>query len=220
MASCKENGSGRPPKNDSLVLRISIHPAFAEWSETLLKRSSENSVQILLRDQLSADRNQDTFWFRKIYLSDRKFSELDAGLIVSCQQKISTKSTPKGVDGMTINTLLTIGGDSNFIHFWSPEKNGDTIGYRFTETLLTVLKRTFQDTVANEYFNEPEEYVDDSKHHPANPKRKNDRLRMEKYGWKIQKKFPTNRTAANFELKSLTNSEPPIHDKTRCLELL
>jgi hypothetical protein len=188
LASCKEKGFGRPAKNDSLVLKISFHPAFAEWSEAILKRSAaEKSIQILLRDQLRADRNQDTFWFKKVYLSDRKFSTLVSALIVSCRQKISRKSTLKGVDGMTINTQLTFGGDTNFTHFWSPQRNEDSVGYRFTDSLLTTLKRNFQNTIASEYFGDLEEYIDASKRHAADSKRKIDRLRMEKYGWKIRK---------------------------------
>jgi hypothetical protein len=191
VVSCKGKVDGRPSKYGSLMLKISFKPAFTEPSETILTRSdSEKSIQILLRDQLSADAKQDSFWFRKIYLSDQQFTDLDSTLISPCKQKISDKNTLKGVDGMNISTLLTIGGDTNFIHLWSPLRNEDSIGYQFTETLLTVLKRTFQDTLANEYFTELEEYIDASKWHSADPKRKIDQIRMKKYGWRIRKKAP------------------------------
>ena len=176
-------------RGDSLTLKISLKPAFYEHSETMLfKSDSLKFIQILLRNYIGADRTQDTFWFRKVYLDNKQFDALESSLIKTCSQKLSQKDRQKGVDGMTISSKLINRGDTNFISFWNPTYNEDSIGYFFSDSIFKIVPSIFKDSLITEYFNELEEYIDNSKSHHADAKRKIDQLRMKKYNWKIEGK--------------------------------
>jgi hypothetical protein len=88
---------------------------------------------------------------------------------------------------MTINTRLTYNSDTNHIGFRSPDRKSDSIGYAFSESIIRSLEKAFQDSIVNEYFEDIEPYIDESKTHPADPNRKIDQLRMKRYHWTIRK---------------------------------
>jgi hypothetical protein len=110
--------------NGTLTLEIQTNPAFAEDSETVLfKNDSLKYIQILLNNYSGGDIPRDTFWFKKIVLTDKQFELLDSSLTNLCRQKIAHKtSTLKGVDGMTISSSLINNRDTNYISFWSPSQ--------------------------------------------------------------------------------------------------
>lgn len=83
---------------------------------------------------------------------------------------------------MAISAILINKQDTNTIYFHSPQKT-DSIGYHFTKSLIDILSNTFRDTLISQYFYDIETYIDDSKFHTADPKRKIDQLRMKKYNW-------------------------------------
>lgn len=91
---------------------------------------------------------------------------------------------------MTFNSMLVANDDTNTIAFFSPNRKDDSIGYFFAESLFSSLKRTFQDPIIYEYFDDVEVYIDDSTFHRADPKRKIDQMRMEKYHWTIPSPKP------------------------------
>jgi hypothetical protein len=189
VVSCKQNNTIKPKifKNDSLVLKINFHPAFEENSETILwNLDSTHGIKILIKNNFRVDEKEDTFWFKNVSLTNQQYSELDSTLIKMCRRKVARKEYI-GLDGMGISTLLTSKTDTNAIYFWSPSKKSDSVGYIFTESLFRILRNAFQDTLVNQYFNDLEEYIDESKFHKADPKREIDQLRMKKYHWTIRK---------------------------------
>src|SRR6185437_6223831 len=100
-------------KSDSLLLDISFEPAFNEHSETIfLSSDSTKSIQILIRNDVRADTSQDTFYFRRIYLSNKQYIHLDSTLIRLCQQKLGAKYWTGCCDGMTINTRFIYKSDT------------------------------------------------------------------------------------------------------------
>jgi hypothetical protein len=188
-ASCQERNvpKSKSTKADGLQLKIAFRPAFNEKSEIdLVSSDSSKQIQILLRNISSATLRQDTFYWKKIDLTDQQYAELDTTLIKSCRQRLGIHNKLGWVDGMTINSLLINKNDINTIGFFSPDRKNDSNGYFFVESLLGTLGKTFQDSVITEYFDDIEVYIDDSKSHRANPQRKIDRMRMEKYHWTIR----------------------------------
>jgi len=168
------------------MLRVWFSPAFEENSEVmLLKTDSSQMIQILLNNNSRIDKSEDTFWFKKIHVTNHEYSKLDSTLVKMCKQKILRKNHVV-LDGMGISSLYIYKKDTISIHFHSPSKIEDSIGYSFSKSLFEILKNTFQDTVVTDYFNDIESYIDESKWRRADPKRKFDQLRMKKYNWTIQ----------------------------------
>lgn len=190
IISCKENGF---PENNSakeVLLRIQIKPSFQEHSEiTLYKKDTIQYIQIVLNNYLNSEIPRDTFWFKKIMLSDKEYANLDTTLIRLCNQKIAPNTdTSIWTDGMTFNSMLKINQDTNFISFGNQPFPTGSAGYNFEYSLFTFLGSTFKDSLTTEYFTEMEGYLDESKYQKANPNRKIDRLRMKKYNWRILNK--------------------------------
>jgi hypothetical protein len=174
-------------ESDSLLLKIQIKPAFEEHSEIVLfKTDSIQYIKILLENYAAVDIPKDTFWFRKINLNEKEFQTLDSSLIRMCKQKDGF-NTPrfKSVDGMTISSTLIDSRDTNHISLRCASLKADRAAYFFSRNILRILQLTFQDSLLTDYFNEMEEYIDPSKDHKADPKRKIDQLRIKKYHWTI-----------------------------------
>ena len=187
--SCHDGAASKsiPAKSEELELKIAFYPAFNEKSEiSLVSIDSSKYIQILLRNRETAVIRPDTFYWKKIELTSPQYAELDTTLITLCRQKLGVHYKKGWVDGMTFNTMLRMNSDTNTIGFFSPNRNDDSIGYFFAESLFTSLKRVFQEPIINEYFDDIEIYIDESKHHRADPKRKIDQMRMEKYHWVIR----------------------------------
>ena len=187
-AGCHQGNASKskPGKPDGLELKIAFHPAFNERSEiSLASTDSTKHIQILLRNRQTAVIPPDTFYWKKVELTTRQYSELDTTMIKLCRQKLGIHYKKGWVDGMIFNSMLITNSDTNTIGFFSPDRKDDSVGYFFAESLLTSLKRAFQDPIINEYFDDIEVYIDESKFHRANPKRKIDQMRMERYHWTI-----------------------------------
>ncbi len=183
LNSSDKNSTG---SKDSLTLKIEFSPAFDERSEVLLlKTDSIKFIQLLIKNNFRADKNEDTFWFKRINLTTSGFLQLDTTLVNLSRQKFDQKEY-HDLDGMGINSLLINNGDTNNIYFHSPSKTTDSIGYNYTNLMVGILKKTFQDTLVNQYFNDLEEYIDESKSHKADTSRILDQLRMKKYSWTIK----------------------------------
>ena len=188
LPSCnhKNNATTEIDKNDSLMLKVFFHPSFHENSEVLLLKSdSINIIQLLIKNNFRVDKQEDTFWFKKIYLTTQQYLKLDSTLIKICKQKQEIKNNT-ALDGMRISSLLTYKRDTNIISFLALSKKEDSIHYNFTKSLFEILKNTFQDSLITDYFNDIEEYIDESKFRRADPKKKIDQLRMKKYHWTIR----------------------------------
>ena len=188
--SCHDGNApkSKSEKPDVLQLKIAFHPAFNERSEiSLVSSDSTKHIQILLRNQETATIRPDTFYWKKVELTSAQYIVLDTALIKLCRQKLGIHYKKGWVDGMTFSSMLIANGDTNTIGFFSPDRKSDSIGYFFAESLFTNLMKAFQDSVVDEYFDDIEVYVDDSKLHRLDPKRKIDQMRMEKYHWTIQK---------------------------------
>src|ERR1044071_1051884 len=131
--SCNQSNheNHKDSTNGPLILNIELSPAFYEHAETVLfKSDSHQFIQILLRNDVRADRSEDTFWFKKIYVNDSQFENLNSQLIAICRQKvINNLSGQSGVDGIGISSRLITKGDTNSIFFWSPTYAEDSIGY-------------------------------------------------------------------------------------------
>jgi len=189
LVSCNQKGGEKSniSKKDSLVLEVRFHPAFEENAEaTLLKTDSARIFKILIRNNFRADKSEDTFWFKMIYLTSQEYLQIDSTLIKLCRQNIARKNYVT-MDGIGISTLLVDKTDTNGIYFHSPHKNSDSIGYDFSKSLFEIFKNTFQDTLITDYFDDLETYIDESKPQKTDPRRKIDQLRMEKYHWSFQR---------------------------------
>jgi hypothetical protein len=173
---------------DTLLLKINLYPAFEEHSETtLIHLDSLSTIQILLKNNMAVDHAQDTFWFKKMHLSKQQFEELKSTLVQICQQKnVKRDYEFKSFDGMTLSSTLIHKGDTNNIFLRNPNKTRDSVGYMFSKSIFTILQNTFHDPSITEYFEDMEEYIDESKTHKASAKREIDRLRMRKYNWSIR----------------------------------
>lgn len=189
QGNAPKSKSGKP---DGLQLKIAFRPAFNERSEiSLVSTDSTKHIQILLRNQETAVIRPDTFYWKKVELPTQQYSELDTTMIQLCRQKLGIHYKKGWVDGMTFNSILITNSDTNTIGFFSPDRKNDSIGYFFSESLFTSLKKAFQDSVVDEYFDDIEVYIDESKLHRADPKRKIDQMRMEKDHWTIQDSKPS-----------------------------
>jgi hypothetical protein len=189
IASCAQDDSRKPKvaETDSLVLKVYFNPAFEENSETTLwSYDSTQGIKILIKNNVRVDEKEDTFWFKSISLTKQQYLQLDSTLIKMCRRKTNPK-TYTVFDGMGIETLLTNKADTNSIYFWSPSKKTDSIGYVFTKSLFKIIGNTFHDTLINEYFNDLEGYIEESKLLKAERIRKIDHLRIKKYNWTIRK---------------------------------
>lgn len=174
--------------NDSLILKIRFTPAFEEHSEILLsKADSVKFIQILIKNNSSVDPTEDTFWYKRIYLSNQQYLKLDSTLVKECSQKPIYRKKDRVVDGMGISSFLISNADTTSINYHSPHREEDSAGYAFSKSLIDILRNTFPDTLITEYFNDIDVYLDDSKWHRADPKGRIDQLRMKKYHWTIRK---------------------------------
>lgn len=188
IISCKESGFPENNNAKEVLLRIQIKPAFQEHSEIILyKKDTLQYIQIVLNNYLNIEIPRDTFWFKKIMLTDKEYAHFDTTLIRLCNQKIAPNSDSSvWTDGMTFNSMLLINKDTNYISFGNQPFPKGSAGYNFEYTLFTLLGSTFKDSLTTEYFTEMEGYLDESKYQRADPKRKIDRLRMNKYNWRIR----------------------------------
>lgn len=169
------------------MLEIRFHPAFEENAEvTLLKTDSAQIFKILIKNNFRVDKSEDTFWFKKIHLTNQEYLKLDSTLIKICKQKVARKNYVV-FDGIGISSFLIYKRDTNSIYFHSPDRQSDSAGYNFSKSLFEICKSTFQDTLINDYFDDLETYIDKSKLHKTSPKSKVDQLRIEKYHWSIQR---------------------------------
>jgi hypothetical protein len=188
-AGCHQGNAHKSKQvsSDELRLKITFRPAFEEKSEIdLVSSDSTKHIQIVLRNHVTAAIRPDTFYWKKIDLSDQQYSALDTTLIKLCRQNLAVRDSLKWVDGMTFSSILTSTNGTNTIEFFCQDRKNDSIGYSFAESLMGTLRNTFQDSVITEYFDDIEVYIDESKFHRADPRRKIDRMRMEKYHWTIQ----------------------------------
>jgi len=173
-------------EKDQLTFRIDIQPAFNEYAEILLiKNDSLNSVSMYLENLKRPDIPNDTFWYKKIDLTNGQYRLLDSVLIKKCHERTDT-SAFKVVDGISIYSLLIDKGDTSRMSFQSPDNKRDSFAFAFTNSIFTTLPKIFKDSVSTEYFAEMEEYIDESKFHKASTSRKIDRMRMAKYHWTIR----------------------------------
>jgi hypothetical protein len=61
-----------------LILTISFAPSFNERSEiNMVSSDSTQTIQILLRDYRGDDKSRDTFYFKKIDLTNKQHIELE-----------------------------------------------------------------------------------------------------------------------------------------------
>jgi len=172
----------KPKKDKSATLKIQFDPAFSERAEALLLNTdSSKSIQLLIRKNFRFDENEDTFYFKKIYLSEKQVGFLDSPLLNNCRIRIPV--IEHGCcDGMDVTYSLMENGDTNRISFWSPYKHRDSIGYKIVASSFTQMRSIFQDSIITEYFDDLESYIDETKYDLLlKADRKINRLRSEKY---------------------------------------
>ena len=117
-------------------------------------------------------------------LSKAEFNRFDSMVI----QKIKIKQPDqwKGCcDGMPVRFELIQGFDTSDLYFRNPRNASDSIGYKITKTAVDNLRQIYEDSVINDYLDDVDSYMDDSKEGiKFTDKRAINRLRKIEYGIK------------------------------------
>jgi len=186
LTSCREVPESTN-QSRFLQFKASLHPAFNELAEIVLSQhDSLYKITVLLKEISRGDSEPDTFYYTSQTISRKVFHSFDSAVI----QKTfidQPKQWEGCCDGMPVYYSTANTSDTSNLYFRNPDKRSDTIGYRITKSLIDLLKMDFNDSIVNEYLDDIESYMDESKFHRVDPKRGIDQLRMKKYGWSIQR---------------------------------
>lgn len=147
-------------KKKPIQLKITFTPAFDEGSDVVLLNSdSLKTLQILIRDNFRFDEREDTFYFKKISLSESQLNLLDSCLL----RVIRTQGSYEhccGIDGLRINYAFVDASDTIHVSLFSPRMKIDSLGNRLFSTSIQSLGSVFNDSLINEYFEYLRSYAD------------------------------------------------------------
>jgi len=187
FSACQQN-----PKNittkDQEIFKVFLNPSFDERAEIALSKTENDqnisfliSPRVMGRDIIIGEKITDTFYHKSILLSKSQYTIFDS--LVIQKTKIKQPHQWTGCcDGMPVTFLLIKGTDSSGLFFRSPAvDNPDSSGYRITKSAIDQFRVLFKDSLITDYFYDIESYMDNSKAHKPDPKRKIDQLRMRKY---------------------------------------
>jgi len=194
LSACQQSPKSNN-RNDKITFKVSLNPSFDERADiTLLKTGNEQNLSCLIssrvvrRDIKVGEKTLDTFYNKAILLSNNQYTIFDS--LVIQKTKIKQPHQWTGCcDGMPVTFMLIKNTDTSFLYFRSPSVNEpDSSGYRITKSAIDQFKMLFNDSMITDYLYDVEGYMDDSKFHRADPKRKIDQLRMKKYNLRISEK--------------------------------
>ena len=150
-------------EQDTVSFNVFIEPSFSEVSEIdLLSTGSSDQIKILIKNNVRVDEKQDTFYYRVVALGKKDFKRLDSALLQKAKQNIPLKQHIS-FDGMSISFILKSIGEIYHFGYFSPNRKSDEGGYLFTKSVFDNLKSVFKDSIVNDYLDEVETYIDESK---------------------------------------------------------
>jgi hypothetical protein len=148
--------------NEGIVFKIELYPSFHETAQIFVSKSDKISqIRFLLKSRQTAIKRPDTFYFKRILLTESQFERLDSTVI----EKIKIKQPHQWTgccDGMPVEFNLIQGHDTSRLYFRSPG-GSDTIGYKITEAAVDNLREIFNDSIINDYLDDIDSYMDNSK---------------------------------------------------------
>ena len=181
LSACGQRSAPISP-NDSLTFKVFLRPGFDESAEiVIVKVDTQQTIQFLLIDREFPNKPIDTFYMKKISLSETQYENFDSLII----QKTKIKQTHQWTgccDGMPVTFLLIQGVDTSGLYFRSPDIKSDSSGYAITKAAIGQLEIFYKDSVITDYLHDIESYMDNSKHHSKwNENRPINRLRKIEY---------------------------------------
>ena len=158
---CKE--AQKNEKENNVFFTVIISPAFLERAEIIISKiDGIQEIQFLLKEANANDRPADTFYYKRIVLSENQFQKLYSGLI---QKTNSVNSIEKKGMRDGINFIFTHieNKDTSILSFRSPSKETDTAAFRFIEKSFSDFRSIFEDSIIIDYLEDVETYIDYSK---------------------------------------------------------
>lgn len=161
LLGCGQKHKQRDLDKDDLFFQALVSPAFDEHAEVIiLKIDSTQKIQFLLRDAYGNDKPSDTFYFKIIALSKNQLDSLNSVLIQKTFIRDSDK--PKGMrDGIYLDFTMIHSTDTSHLALDNPFIGSS--GYQITKNAFENFRRIFNDTIINNYLDDVESYIDNSK---------------------------------------------------------
>jgi hypothetical protein len=108
------------------------------------------------------DRVSDTFYYKTIALSKNQFDSLNSFLIQKTFIRDSDK--PKGIrDGIYVDFTMIHNSDTSHLTLDNPSMRIVSSGYQITKNAFDNFRQIFNDTIINDYLDNAESYIDNSK---------------------------------------------------------
>jgi hypothetical protein len=163
VTSCREIQQRTDIEKDILFFKALIYPAFIEGAEvTLSTVDNDRKIDFLLKEISRDDRVSDTFYYKTITLSKNQFDSLNSTLIQKTFIRDSDK--PKGIrDGIHVDFMMIHNSDTSYLALDNPSIGIVSSGYQITKNAFDNFRRIFNDTIINDYLDDAESYIDNSK---------------------------------------------------------